>query len=107
MTSPTAHFDPRRPNRAVDADDSAAILAVVTDGSAVLGPLQHRAGPCPTVMDGNCLIFKAFAGVDGFPLCLATQDTNEIVETVNRIAPVFGGITWRILSRLTTPPLAY
>jgi malic enzyme len=62
-------------------------------------------------MDGNCLIFKAFAGVDGFPQCLATQDTNDIVETVKRIAPVFGQslavLTWRILSRLTTPPLAY
>jgi malate dehydrogenase (oxaloacetate-decarboxylating) len=44
------------------------------------------------VMEGKCLIFKAFAGVDAFPLCLATQDTDEIVETVRRIAPVFGGI---------------
>jgi malate dehydrogenase (oxaloacetate-decarboxylating) len=43
-------------------------------------------------MEGKCMIFKAFAGVDAFPICLATQDADEIVQTVQRIAPVFGGI---------------
>ena len=67
-------------------------IAVVTDGSAVLGLGNIGPAAAQPVMEGKCLIFKAFAGVDAFPLCLATQDTDEIVETVRRIAPVFGGI---------------
>jgi malate dehydrogenase (oxaloacetate-decarboxylating) len=67
-------------------------IAVVTDGSAVLGLGNIGPAAAQPVMEGKCLIFKAFAGIDAFPLCLATQDTDEIVETVKRIAPVFGGI---------------
>jgi malate dehydrogenase (oxaloacetate-decarboxylating) len=67
-------------------------IAVVTDGSAVLGLGNIGPAAAQPVMEGKCLIFKAFAGVDAFPLCLATQDTDEIVETVRRVAPVFGGI---------------
>jgi malate dehydrogenase (oxaloacetate-decarboxylating) len=67
-------------------------IAVVTDGSAVLGLGNIGPAAAQPVMEGKCLIFKAFAGIDAFPLCLATQDTDEIVETVRCIAPVFGGI---------------
>ncbi|MBI4492726.1 MAG: NAD-dependent malic enzyme [Chloroflexi bacterium] len=67
-------------------------VAVVTDGSAVLGlgNIGHQAAQ--PVMEGKAMIFKEFGGVDAFPICLATQDPDEIVETVERIAPVFGGI---------------
>ena len=67
-------------------------VAVVSDGSAVLG--LGNIGPYAAipVMEGKALLFKEFAGVDAFPICLDTQDPDEIVETVKRIAPVFGGI---------------
>jgi len=67
-------------------------VAVVSDGSAVLG--LGNIGPYGAlpVMEGKCAIFKEMAGVDAFPIVLDTQDTDEIVETVKRIAPVFGGI---------------
>ncbi len=68
------------------------MVAVVTDGSAVLGLGNIGAAAAQPVMEGKCMIFKSFAGVDAFPICLATQDPDEIVETVQRIAPVFGGI---------------
>ncbi|TLY34326.1 MAG: NADP-dependent malic enzyme [Nitrospirae bacterium] len=67
-------------------------IAVVTDGSKVLslgnrGP--HAALP---IMEGNAVLFKTFAGVDAFPICLDTQDTDEIVRTVSLLAPTFGAI---------------
>jgi len=67
-------------------------VAVVTDGSAVLGLGNIGPEAGLPVMEGKALLFKRFAGVDAFPICLATQDANEIVETVKRIAPGFGGI---------------
>jgi malate dehydrogenase (oxaloacetate-decarboxylating) len=68
------------------------MVAVVTDGSAVLGLGNIGPAAAQPVMEGKCMIFKAFGGLDAFPICLATQDPDEIVETVQRIAPVFGGI---------------
>ena len=68
------------------------MIAVVTDGSAVLGLGNIGAAAAQPVMEGKCMLFKGFADVDAFPICLATQDTDEIVETVQRLAPVFGGI---------------
>ena len=67
-------------------------VAIVTDGSAVLG--LGNIGPYAAlpVMEGKAMLFKQFANVDAFPICLDTQDTDEIVETVRRIAPVFGGV---------------
>jgi len=65
---------------------------VVSDGSAVLGLGNIGALASLPVMEGKCLLFKEFSGVDAFPICLDTQDTEEIIETVRRIAPVFGGI---------------
>jgi malate dehydrogenase (oxaloacetate-decarboxylating) len=67
-------------------------LAVVTDGSAVLGLGNLGPAAAQPVMEGKCMIFKAFAGIDAFPICLATQDPDEIVRIVQGIAPVFGGI---------------
>ncbi len=67
-------------------------IAVVSDGSAVLGLGNIGAAGAQPVMEGKCVIFKDFAGVDAFPLCLSTQDPDAIVAAVEAIAPVFGGI---------------
>jgi malate dehydrogenase (oxaloacetate-decarboxylating) len=67
-------------------------VAVVSDGSAVLGLGNIGPEAAMPVMEGKCLLFKEFGGVDAFPICLATQDSEEIIETVARLAPVFGGI---------------
>lgn len=67
-------------------------VAIVTDGSAVLGLGNIGAKASIPVMEGKALLFKKFANIDAFPICLDTQDTLEIIDTVKRIAPVFGGI---------------
>jgi malate dehydrogenase (oxaloacetate-decarboxylating) len=67
-------------------------VAVVTDGSAVLGLGNIGPEAALPVMEGKAMLFKEFAGIDAFPLCLATQDTEEIIRTVKAIAPGFGGI---------------
>lgn len=68
------------------------LVAVVTDGSAVLGLGNIGGGAGMPVMEGKSILFKTFAGVDAFPICLDTQDVDEIVATVKHIAPTFGGI---------------
>jgi malate dehydrogenase (oxaloacetate-decarboxylating) len=67
-------------------------VAVVTDGTAVLGLGDIGPRAAMPVMEGKALLFKSFAGVDAFPLCLATKDTDEIVTIVRAVAPGFGGI---------------
>ncbi|MFA6608733.1 MAG: NADP-dependent malic enzyme [Candidatus Paceibacterota bacterium] len=67
-------------------------IAIVTDGSAILGLGNLGALAAIPVMEGKAAIFKEFAGVDAFPICLDTQDTEEIIQAVKQIAPVFGGI---------------
>lgn len=74
------------------------MIAVVTDGSAVLGLGNIGAAAGMPVMEGKAVLFKNFGGVDAFPICLATQDVDEIVETVKRIAPTFGGINLEDIS---------
>jgi len=74
------------------------MVAVVTDGSAVLGLGNIGPEASLPVMEGKCLLFKEFGDVDAFPIALATQDTDEIVETVQRIAPMFGGINLEDIS---------
>src|SRR5580765_1847635 len=73
-------------------------VAVVTDGSAVLGLGDIGPAAAIPVMEGKCLIFKSFAGVDAFPLALATKDVDEIVRTVKNIAPIFGGVNLEDIS---------
>jgi len=73
-------------------------VAVVTDGSAVLGLGDIGPHAAIPVMEGKALLFKEFASIDAWPICLATKDVNEIVETVRRIAPVFGGINLEDIS---------
>jgi len=67
-------------------------VAIVTDGSAVLGLGNLGPEAALPVMEGKAMLFKEFGKIDAFPICLATQDTDEIVETVKRLAPVFGGV---------------
>ena len=67
-------------------------IAVVSDGSAILGLGNLGAEAAIPVMEGKAAIMKSFAGVDAFPICLTTQDTEEIIDTIKNIAPVFGGI---------------
>ena len=73
-------------------------VAVVSDGSAVLG--LGNIGPLAAmpVMEGKAVLFKEFGGINAFPICLDTQDTEEIIETVVRIAPAFGGINLEDIS---------
>ncbi len=67
-------------------------VAIVTDGSAVLGLGNLGPSAALPVMEGKAMLFKEFAGLDAFPICLDTQDTDEIVRTVKHLAPVFGGV---------------
>lgn len=69
-----------------------SLVAVVTDGSAVLGLGNIGPQAALPVMEGKALLFKAFADIDAFPICLATQDVEEIIKTVKYLAPGFGGI---------------
>lgn len=73
-------------------------VAIVTDGSAVLGLGNLGAEASMPVMEGKAMLFKEFAGIDAFPICLDTQDTDEIVQTVKNIAPVFGGVNLEDIS---------
>lgn len=74
------------------------LVAVVTDGSAVLGLGDIGPEAALPVMEGKAVLFKAFAGIDAFPLCLATKDVDAIVETVKMVAPTFGGINLEDIS---------
>jgi len=73
-------------------------VAVVTDGSAVLGLGNLGATAALPVMEGKAALFKRFADIDAFPICLDTQDTDKIVEVVQAIAPVFAGINLEDIS---------
>lgn len=68
------------------------LVAVVSDGSAVLGLGNIGAKAAIPVMEGKCILFKEFANVDAFPICIDTQDDEEIIRTIKNIAPVFGGV---------------
>lgn len=73
-------------------------IAVVSDGSAVLGLGNLGPEPAIPVMEGKCAIFKEFADIDAFPICLKTQDSDEIVRTIELLEPVFGGINLEDIS---------
>ena len=88
----------RDPKEAYRYTIKASTVAVVSDGSAVLG--LGNIGPLAAmpVMEGKSVLFKEFGNVNAFPICLDTQDTEEIIETVIRIAPAFGGINLEDIS---------
>lgn len=74
------------------------LVAVVSDGTAVLGLGDIGPLAAMPVMEGKAILFKEFAGVDAFPICLDTKDTEEIIATVKRLAPTFGGINLEDIS---------
>jgi malate dehydrogenase (oxaloacetate-decarboxylating) len=73
-------------------------VAVITDGTAVLGLGDIGPAAAMPVMEGKAILFKQFGGVDAIPICLATTDVDEIIETVVRLAPSFGGINLEDIS---------
>ena len=73
-------------------------IAVISDGSAVLGLGNIGALAAMPVMEGKCVLFKEFGGINAFPICLNTQDTEEIIQTIVHIAPAFGGINLEDIS---------
>ena len=79
-------------NKIYDYTNKGNTVAVVTNGSAVLGLGNIGAGAGLPVMEGKSILFKGFAGVDSVPICLDTQDVDEIVRAVELMAPTFGGI---------------
>jgi len=86
------------PTRVFELTIKRNTVAVVSDGSAILGIGNLGAAAALPVMEGKAVLFKEFAGVDAFPICLATQDADEIVNIVKAIAPVFGGINLEDIS---------
>src|SRR5437879_781151 len=89
------HHDP---DKAYTLTTKQNTVAVVSDGTAVLGLGDIGPNGAAPVMEGKALIFKEFAGVDAWPLCLATKDVDEIVTIVKAISPVFGGINLEDIS---------
>ncbi|HEY9630912.1 MAG TPA: malic enzyme-like NAD(P)-binding protein [Coleofasciculaceae cyanobacterium] len=88
----------QNPDKVYSLTAKGNMVAIVTDGSAVLGLGNLGAAGALPVMEGKAMLFKEFAGVDAFPVCLATQDTDEIVQTIKNISPVFGGINLEDIS---------
>lgn len=86
------------PSKAYNLTIKGHTVAIVTDGSAVLGLGDIGPEAAMPVMEGKALLFKEFGGVDAFPVCLATKDVDEIVRTVELIAPTFGGINLEDIS---------
>jgi malate dehydrogenase (oxaloacetate-decarboxylating) len=88
----------RDPEKAFTLTIKRNTVAVVTDGTAVLGLGDIGPAAAMPVMEGKAMLFKEFAGVDAFPICLSTKDPNEIVQTVKNIATAFGGINLEDIS---------
>ncbi|HLC45007.1 MAG TPA: NADP-dependent malic enzyme [Patescibacteria group bacterium] len=86
------------PARVYDYTIKKNSIAVVSDGSAILGLGNLGALAALPVMEGKAILFREFAGIDAFPICLDTQDTEEIIKAVKMIAPVFGGINLEDIS---------
>lgn len=87
-----------QPEKAYNLTIKGNTVAVVSDGTAVLGLGDIGPEAAMPVMEGKAQLFKEFAGVNAFPICLATKDVDEIVETVKRLAPTFGGINLEDIS---------
>src|SRR6185369_1894718 len=88
----------REPDKAFTLTIKKNMVAVVTDGTAVLGLGDIGPAAALPVMEGKAMLFKEFAGVDASPICLNTKDPDEIVRTVKAIAPAFGGINLEDIS---------
>jgi len=88
----------KEPDRVYEFTDKGNMVAVVTDGSAVLGLGNIGATAGLPVMEGKAVLFKRFAGVDAFPICLNTQDPDEIVRITTMLEPAFGGINLEDIS---------
>jgi malate dehydrogenase (oxaloacetate-decarboxylating) len=73
-------------------------VAIISDGSAVLGLGNIGAKAAIPVMEGKAMLFRRFGGIDAFPICIESQDTDEIVRTIRNISPVFGGINLEDIS---------
>ncbi len=86
------------PNLAYEYTSKGNIVAVVTDGTAVLGLGDIGATASIPVMEGKSILFKGFADIDAFPICLDSKDPDEIVNIVKRMAPIFGGINLEDIS---------
>ena len=85
-------------SKAFDYTIKANTVAVVSDDSAVLGLGDIGPEAAMPVMEGKAMLFKEFADVDAFPICLSTNDTEEIIQTVRLIAPTFGGVNLEDIS---------
>ena len=88
----------REPARVYDLTIKGNTVAVVTDGTAVLGLGDIGPEAALPVMEGKAQLFKEFAGINAFPICLATTDVEEIIQAVRQIAPVFGGVNLEDIS---------
>lgn len=86
------------PNRVYDLTARSNLVAIVTDGSAVLGLGNIGPRAALPVMEGKAILFNTFAGVEAFPICLDTQEPEEIVDLIKLIAPTFGGINLEDIS---------
>lgn len=85
-------------SKVYDITAKSNLVAVVSDGSAVLGLGNIGGRAALPVMEGKAVLFHTFAGVEAFPICLAAQDSDEIVEIVHKLAPTFGGINLEDIS---------
>src|SRR3989344_9258012 len=88
----------KNPKKAYEYTLKSRTVAVVSDGSAILGLGNLGAKAALPVMEGKSILFKEFGNVDAFPICLDTQDTEEIIKTVKYLAPAFGGINLEDIS---------
>ena len=79
-------------NKSFDLTRRSNLVAVITDGSAVLGLGDIGPAAGMPVMEGKCALFKEFGGVDAFPICVDTQDVDKLVDTIALISKSFGGI---------------
>ena len=88
----------RNPERVYDLTMKGNTVAVISDGTAVLGLGNIGAAAAIPVMEGKAMLFKKFAGIDAIPICLDTEDPEEIIRTVKLLAPVFGGVNLEDIS---------
>jgi len=86
------------PSKVFELTAKGNLVAIVSDGSAVLGLGNIGARAAMPVMEGKAVLFKTFGGVEAFPICIATQDQDEIVEVTKAITPVFGGVNLEDIS---------